>query len=75
MEPRQPNKQPNKWLVLTSIPFQMGATIYVFFLLGGWADKHWQVKSEWLTKISTLIGVFVALYQVIKQVNKLNKNE
>ncbi len=75
MTPNQPNKKPNKWLILTGIPFQMGITIYLFYRLGGWLDQKWSVPDQWVTKISTLIGIFLSLYQVIKQVNKLNRNE
>jgi len=53
----------------------MGITIYLFYRLGNWLDQKWAVPDQWATKISTLIGIFLSLYQVIKQVNKLNKNE
>lgn len=74
MLPKKEPKNTSKWLVLTSIPFQMGITIYVFYLLGGWIDKKYAIANEWGTKSVTLLGIFVALYQVINQVNKLNKN-
>lgn len=52
----------------------MGATIYVFFKIGGWLDKKYLIYDDWGTKSVTLLGIFLAMYQVIRQVNKLNKN-
>lgn len=65
----------NKWLVFTSMPFQMGVTIYVFFLLGDWLDGRYGVEGGWWTKGITMLGVVVSLYQFIRQVNYINKNE
>lgn len=73
MQPKKTNNT-NKWLVFTSIPFQMGITIYVFYKIGGWLDKKLLIHDEWGTKIVTLLGIFAAMYQVISQVNKLNKD-
>ncbi len=64
----------NKWFVFTTIPFQMGATIYVFYRIGGWLDKKYLIYNDWGTKSVTLLGIFLAMYQVISQINKLNKN-
>lgn len=65
----------NRWLALTSIPFQMLATIYLAFKLGEWVDLKYQLENEIGAKGVTMFGVFVALYQVINQVNQINKNE
>ena len=73
MLPKKPSNT-SKWLIFTSIPFQMGVTIYLFYKLGNWLDKKYFIYNEWGTKSVTLLGIFVALYQVISQVNKLNKN-
>lgn len=65
----------NKWLALTSIPFQMLGIIYLAYQLGIWLDAEYNFKDEIATKVVTLFGVFVALLQVINQVNQINKNE
>lgn len=72
-EPGQ--KQPNKWLALVNIPFQMGLIIFAFSWLGSWLDEKYASKNGLYVKILTLIGVFVALYNVIRQVNDLNKSK
>nr|WP_297309450.1 AtpZ/AtpI family protein [uncultured Flavobacterium sp.] len=68
-------KTRNKWLALTSIPFQMLVTIYLAYRIGLWLDEKYSLQNEIATKVVTLLGVFVALYQVINQVNQINKNE
>lgn len=70
-ESNRPN--PNKWLSLVTMPIQMGATIYIFHLLGTWIDQKYGNVEGSMNKICTLMGVGLALYQIIKQVNRINK--
>jgi F0F1-type ATP synthase assembly protein I len=72
---KSPKKQPNKWLQLMNIPFQMGAIIFAFAFFGQWLDEKYSNENKIFTIILTLLGVFLALYNVIRQVNKLNKDE
>ncbi|MDQ1149062.1 AtpZ/AtpI family protein [Sphingobacterium zeae] len=65
-------KDPNKWLVLTTISTQMVFTIYVFYLLGDWLDGKFDSDNQLWMKILTLAGIGISLYQVIRQVNRLN---
>jgi len=62
----------NQWLALTTISSQMVITIYLFYLLGSWLDGKFMLSNQIAMKISTLFGVFISIYQVIKQVNRLN---
>ena len=62
-------------MVFTSMPFQMGVTIYVFFLLGDWLDEKYSVTGGWWTKGLTMLGVIASLYQFIKQANRISKND
>jgi uncharacterized membrane protein YfcA len=64
----------NKWLQLINIPFQMGVIILAFSFLGKWIDEKYLLENIF-TIIFTLFGVFLALYNVISQVNKMNKDE
>ncbi|MQP25089.1 F0F1-ATPase subunit [Flavobacterium sp. LMO8] len=68
-------KQSNKWLALINIPFQMGLIIFGFSYLGRWLDEKYPNPEAYFLKGITLLGVFVALYNVIKQVNQLNNNK
>ena len=67
------NKPLNKWIQLISIPAQMGMVIFLFTYLGQYLDEKYQ--SENYVKIFTIVGVFLAMYNVIRQVNQLNNNE
>lgn len=67
------NNKPNKWLSLITIPFQMGFIIFIANRLGVYIDE--QYKAVNYAKIITLLGVFIAMYQVIQQVNFINKND
>jgi len=65
----------NKWLQLIAIPIQMLVIIYLSFRIGSWIDFTYHFKNEIGTKGFTLLGVFVALLQIINQVKQINKNE
>ena len=67
-------KNSHKWLNLINIPVQMGVIIVVFAYLGKWLDEKYLFDNVF-TIIFTLLGVFLALYNVISQVNKMNKDE
>ena len=72
---KQPKTQRNKWLALSSIPTQMGIVIFLFAYLGQWLDEKYTNSGNWYTKTCTIIGVFLSLYNVIRQVNQINKDE
>ena len=65
----------NKWIVFTSMPIQMGVTIYLFYRLGIWLDVKFDSPNGWWTKGLTMLGVIASLYQFIKQANRISKNE
>lgn len=73
MNSNKPDRNRNRWLVLLTIPMQMGATIFAFSWFGGWLDDKYGNVKNINQMIFTLIGVFISLYYVIKQVNQLNK--
>jgi len=75
MEEKKGSRSKNKWLVFTSMPIQMGVTIYLFYRLGMWLDLRYAVHGGWWMKGLTMLGVVVSMYQFIRQVNYLNKNE
>ena len=51
----------------------MGAIIFGFFYLGKWLDLNYQSDKVYFYKIFVMIGVFLALYNVYRQVNDINK--
>lgn len=69
---KQPKKS-NHWMVLINISFQMGIIIFAFSTLGTFLDERYDIADEWGFKGFTLFGVFVSIYNVIRQVNQINK--
>tara|TARA_B110000046_G_scaffold166241_1_gene183011 strand:- start:901 stop:1131 length:231 start_codon:yes stop_codon:yes gene_type:complete len=65
-----PKKPLNKALQLSGAGIQMGGTIYFGFLLGKWLDKN--LGINFLEEIVTLLAIFLAMYSLIKQANKIN---
>ena len=70
----QDKKNNTKWLSLINIPIQMGAIIFLFYKLGFWLDTNYVNEKVFYYKVFTLIGVFLALYNVFRQVNEIGKN-
>ena len=71
MKSKKPPRKPvNKALRLSGAGLQMGLTIYLGFILGKWLDKTLEVS--FLKEVVTLLAVFIAMYSLIKQSNKIN---
>ena len=71
---QQPPKKDNplKHLaILSGIGIQMGVIIYLFVLLGKWLDTTYNNGEKLFIIISTLLGVAVSLYVVVKQLNRI----
>ena len=76
MEDKEPqNKNSRKWLALVSIPAQMGAIIYLFYFIGSWLDENHPSSSVYYSKILAMVGVCIAIYNIIRQVNEINRTE
>jgi predicted tellurium resistance membrane protein TerC len=72
-EPKKNNY--NKWLALINIPIQMGVIIFLFSYLGNWLDENHPSTKIYYVKVLVMVGVFLALYNVIRQVNEINKKQ
>uniref|UniRef100_UPI00404AA9D1 AtpZ/AtpI family protein n=1 Tax=Flavobacterium sp. TaxID=239 RepID=UPI00404AA9D1 len=64
-------KNSKKWLVFLNMPFQMGIIIGAGVLIGLWLDKTFLFENLFLI-IFSLLGVFLALYQVFKLLKNMN---
>lgn len=72
---QQNNPKNNKWIALINIPLQMGVVIFLFAYLGQWLDEKYPNADNYYTKGVTMVGVFLALYNVYRQVNDLNRED
>ena len=71
MNKKDAQKKPlNKAIALSGAGLQMGLTIYLGFLLGKWLDKTFEL--HFLTETITLLAIFLAMYSLIKQANRIN---
>ena len=71
MNKKNQKKPLNKALRLSGAGLQIGLTIYLGSLLGKWLDL--KLEKTFLTETITLIAVFIAMYSLIKQANKINE--
>lgn len=67
----QEKKSYNKWLALINIPLQMGVVIFLSYKFGFWLDENYPNEKVYYYKILTMLGVFLALYNVYRQVNEI----
>lgn len=68
-------KGKNKWIALINIPIQMGVCVYLFVLLGNYLDGRFNEGERFYIKITTVVGVAIALYLVNRQVQEINKEK
>jgi F0F1-type ATP synthase assembly protein I len=50
--------------------FQIGGAIILGIIVGWWLDKQLDCRSHAFTALFSILGVFVGLYSVIKDVLK-----
>lgn len=62
-----------KWAAWIGVPFQMAATIFAGYWAGSWLDEKYAVDRQWWTIGLTLFAVLISLYQLIKQIQSLDK--
>jgi hypothetical protein len=72
---KTPKKKRPKFIALTGIAVQMGVTIYGFAYLGKWLDEQYNPASKTWTIVFVLAGVALSLYNLLRQVNKINNAE
>jgi hypothetical protein len=75
MDNPQKKKSRNKWLALINIPIQMGVIVFLFSLLGHWLDQKYPNPHTIYVKISTLVGVAIAFYNINRQLKEINKSD
>lgn len=74
MEENKKNSIP-KFARLSGIGIQMGITIFLGAYLGKLLDEKYPSNKKWFTIAFTLLAVGFALYNVLRQVNKINEED
>ena len=68
-------KQRNRFLALSSLPFQMGITIYLGAYLGKYLDQKYLTEKPLFTILSVLLALFISFYSVVQQLNRINNDD
>ncbi len=69
-DPNENKRNINNFAKYSAISFQMLATIGLFAFIGYKIDGYKNSKMPLFTAGLSLVGVAVAMYQVVKQLNK-----
>lgn len=64
-----------KWAIFSGIGIQMGVIIGIGVYLGVTLDEKYPNSYSAFTVIFSLSSVFLAMYAIIKQLQKINKND
>jgi len=75
MKKKIPKKPLNKYIVFSSIVFQMGITIAIGAFFGQWLDSKYPNEYSLYTVIFSLLGVFGSLYMVINKVSSFSEEK
>jgi F0F1-type ATP synthase assembly protein I len=65
----------NLYLRFTSVFIQMAVVITGFTFLGVYLDGKNEIKTPLWTIILSLLGVFISMYLIFKEVQNLNKKD
>lgn len=74
MSKNKPTVPHNKYLEFVNIAFQMGIIIAAGVFLGIWLDEKFPNSFSGFTISLSLLGVFIALYLVIRKVTQISKD-
>ena len=77
MDPKKPEEKKNKqglksYVQFSGVALQMGATIFAGAYGGKYLDQKYTEEGKWFTIGLTLAAVALSLYNVLRQVNRLN---
>lgn len=71
---KKPEKK-NVYLRLSSVAIQMGVVIAGFTYLGVFLDEKQKLKTPVWTIVLSLLGVFISLYLIFKEVKDINSSD
>ena len=74
-KPKNKKKQRNRFLALSSLPFQMGITIYLGAYFGKYLDQKYLTEKPLFTISFVFLALTTSLYSVVQQINRINKDD
>lgn len=74
-EPKKDKSSFSRVARLSGIGMQMAGTIFLFALIGKWLDEKYPSNKKWFTIGLVLFATVLSMYNILKQVNKMNEDE
>ena len=74
MNPNNKKKQPNKWLALINIPFQMGVIIFAGVFFGNYLDETFGTYPFFII-IFSLIAISISFYNILRNLKKIQSTD
>jgi hypothetical protein len=68
-------KQPNKWLIFSSLAFQIAIIMYGAIKFGAYLDSTYKLPNKLATLLSSGFGLLTILWIVYRQSKKFWDNE
>lgn len=65
----------SRYARFSGIAFQMGATIFLGAYLGRYLDEKYPSNKKWFTIGLTLFAVAISLYNILRQLNRINAED
>ena len=65
----------SRYARFSGIAFQMGSTIFLGAYLGRYLDDKYPSNKKWFTIGLTIFAVAVSLYNIVRQLNKINAED
>ena len=69
------NRAIHKFLRFSGIGIQLGASMYVASLFGGWLDAKFALQTKWFSLLFVVLALIAFIYSLVKQLNKLNNED
>ena len=60
-----------RWIALSGAGIQMGVVVFASAYVGDKLDTNYKTETPWFTLGFVLMGIFISLYLLIKQINNL----
>jgi len=64
-------KQPKPWLVFSGLVFQIAAIMYLFSLIGEWADMRFESENNYFTLALSVLGIITIIFLITSQTKDL----
>ena len=64
-------KQPNRWLVFSSLFFQIAIIMYIFIKIGKYIDSKYSNNQDFYSLIFSAGGIIIILFLISNQSKKL----